>query len=284
LVLILLVSCTQVSTPTPTQISDINPDLNPVTDHLVISEILAGVEGNNNLDFIELYNPTQEMVNLQGYSLWYQLKKDQEDVLIHSWETSAFIPPNGHYLLLRENQELEFEVDAYFDYSLVPQRGSLALRSKSAGLIDQVAWGDTDADFVETTSASAFPNGSSLERLPGGQAGNGQDFNNNAEDFIISKSPKPQTSASIATPETEKELELKVAVPSDAKPGSTLVYDLAITNMSQQIINSALLHFPFPKDLIYESSSIEPVLDTNLLQFELGDLSPNAIEIGRAHV
>jgi len=276
LVLFLLVSCTQVSTPTPTQISDINPDLNPVTDHLVISEILAGVEGNNNLDFIELYNPTQEMVNLQGYSLWYQLKKDQEDVLIHSWETSAFIPPNGHYLLLRENQELEFEVDAYFGYSLVPQRGSLALRSKSAGLIDQVAWGDTDAAFVETTSASAFPNGSSLERLPGGQAGNGQDFDNNAEDFIISKSPKPQTSASIATPETEKELELKVAVPSDAKPGSTLVYDLAITNTSQQIINSALLHFPFPKDLIYESSSIEPVLDTNLLQFELGDLSPNA--------
>lgn len=276
IVIILLASCTQEKTSTPTQISDINQDQNTVTDHLVISEILAGVEGNNNLDFIELYNPTQEMVNLQGYSLWYQLKKDQEDVLIYSWETSAFIPPNGHYLLLRENQELEFEIDAYFDYSLVPQRGSLALRSKYAGLIDQVAWGDTDAAYVETTSASAFPNGSSLERLPGGQAGNGQDFNNNAEDFIISKSPKPQTSASLSTPETEKELELKVNVSADAKPGSTLVYDLAVTNTSQKTINSAFLHFPFPKDLIYESGSNEPVLETNLLQFELGDLSPNA--------
>ncbi len=156
MVIILQASCTQEKIPTPTQISDINQDQNTVTDHLVISEILTGVEGNNNLDFIELYNPTQEMVNLQGYSLWYQLKKDQDDVLIYSWETSAFIPPNGHYLLLRENQELEFEVDAYFDYSLVPQRGSLALRSKSAGIIDQVAWGDTDADFVETTSDFSF--------------------------------------------------------------------------------------------------------------------------------
>ncbi|MBE0688134.1 MAG: hypothetical protein IH585_19225 [Anaerolineaceae bacterium] len=72
MVIILLVSCTQEMTPIPTQFPDITQEQNTLTDHLVISEILAGVEGNNNLDFIELYNPTQEMENLQGYSLWYQ--------------------------------------------------------------------------------------------------------------------------------------------------------------------------------------------------------------------
>lgn len=273
MVLTLLVSCTQENTPTPTQI----PVSTTVTDHLVISEIMAGATGNNNLDFIELYNPTPEMVNLQGYSLWYQLKKDQDDVLIFSWETSAFIPPNGHYLLLRENQDIGLEVDAYFDYSLVPQRGSLALRSKSAGLIDQVAWGDTDAHFVETSSALAFQNGSSLERLPGGLAGNGQDHNNNAKDFIITKSPNPQTSASFSTSETEKDLELKVNVSKDARPGSTLVYELVVTNTSPKTIDSASLIFPFPNNLIYQSGSIEPDLDSNFLLFQLGDLTPNAI-------
>lgn len=269
----LLVGCTQKNVPTPTQIPDTNQDKYSGTDHLVISEILAGVEGNNNLDFIELYNPTPEMVNLQGYSLWFQLKKDQEDVLIYTWETSAFIPPNGHYFLLRENQDIGSEVDAYFNFSLVPQRGSLALRLRNDGIVDQVAWGDTDALFVESSQASSLQNGWSLERLPGGIAGNGQDSDNNSNDFIANKSPNPQTTASLSTPEIDKELELKVTVSKNARPGSTLMYEVEVSNPPGENKRSVTLHFPIPKDLVYKSSSMEPTQIEDQLQFELGNIA-----------
>ena len=271
--LILLVSCTQENITTPTLMSEPTTMTDQlVTDHLVISEVMAGAVGNNNLDFIELFNPSQEFVNLKDYSLWYQLKKDQEDVLIYTWETSAFIPPNGHYLLLRENQEIEAEVDAYFDYSLVPQRGSLALRLRDAGIVDQVSWGDTDAIFFESTRASAFYDDGSLERLPGGIAGNGQDTNDNSKDFMVNNSPSPQTSASPSTPSNERELELYVNVAKTVTPGSPLTYEIQVTNPTQEKKKSIRLHFPLPKDLIFQSSSLEPSQDEDQLLFLLGDL------------
>jgi predicted extracellular nuclease len=273
MILILLVSCTQDQTATPTQTESVPVTEHLGTDHLVISEIMAGSAGNNNLDFIELYNPTQEIVNLQDYSLWYQLKKDQEDVLIYTWETSAYIPPSGHYLLLRENQDIGLEVDAYFDYSLVPQRGSLALRQRTTGIVDQVAWGNTDAIFFETVKAPAFSNGDSLERLPGGKAGNGQDTDDNAKDFIANKSPSPQTSASLSTPEIEKEMELQVNVAENTTPGSLITYEILVTNSSSEIKKSVRLYFPLLKDLVFKNSSIESTQNDDQLTFLLGDFA-----------
>ena len=65
--------------------------------------------------------------------------------------------------------------------------------------IDAVAWGDATNAFVEGTAAPAPPAGSSLERLPGGSAGNGTDTNVNAADFVVGP-PTPQNLAAAATP------------------------------------------------------------------------------------
>jgi len=67
LILLMLSGCAGQSSTTPTI-----PAMESI-DHVVISEIMAGVNGNNNYDFIELYNPTWEIIDLKGYSLWYQL-------------------------------------------------------------------------------------------------------------------------------------------------------------------------------------------------------------------
>lgn len=273
LILVFLVGCEQKPTTTPTQ-----PvvETAPTIGHLVISEIMAGDEGNNNLDFIELYNPSQQLVDLQGYSLWYQLKKDQDDVLIYSWETSAYIPPYGHYLLLRQNQDLGVEVDGFFDYSLVPQRGSLALRSRTDGIIDQVAWGDADAMYGETSNAPSIQNGSSLERLPGDEAGNGEDTDNNANDFVVNKQPDPQTTASLATPQIDQELELSINAPKVSEPGSILVYEVAITNSLDKKLENVVLHIPLNPDLEITDSSVPFEKQDNQIEFELGDLESSS--------
>ena len=57
LILIFLVGCEQKPTTTPTQPVVETP---PTIGHLVISEIMAGDEGINNLDLIDFYNPSQQ--------------------------------------------------------------------------------------------------------------------------------------------------------------------------------------------------------------------------------
>lgn len=51
----------------------------------MISEVLTGVEGNNQADFIELYNAGSEIADLQGFSLWYQLNDSGEEILLYHW-------------------------------------------------------------------------------------------------------------------------------------------------------------------------------------------------------
>ena len=78
-----------------------------LTTSLVISEILSGMPGNNLHDFIELYNLGEEIVDLKGYSLWYQLKAEDEEILLYVWDQTTLVPPHGHYLLGQEGQEFD---------------------------------------------------------------------------------------------------------------------------------------------------------------------------------
>jgi len=267
IILLLLSGCTGQSSSTPTI---------PATEgvnHVVISEIMTGVTGNNNYDFIELYNPTQEIIDLKGYSLWYQLNAAEPDTLLFSWETSALIPPHGYYLLLREGQDAGVEADAFFDYSLVPQRGSLGLQLRGANIVDQVAWGDTDAVFKEGTTTPALRNDVSLERLPGGEAGNTQDRDNNGEDFFLNQSPNPQNSASQPVPAFSSSLMLVLNAPIESTPGSELEYQIIVKNSSSKPVQEVTVYFPSSSDLEYKSSTVTAVQQDGWLQFPLGTLA-----------
>jgi predicted extracellular nuclease len=286
-ILILLVGCTPRSTAIPSaepiieatsaqSESTTTAEPPPGADHLVISEIMMGISGNNNYDFVELYNPTREIVDLQGYSLWYQLNAGQADTLLYSWQAPAYIPPHGHYLLLREKQEAGIEADAYFDDPLVPQRGSLALRHRGEDIIDQVAWGNTDAVFVESANAPSARDGISLERLPGAMNGNGQDTDDNAQDFSLSSSPDPQNSASPPAPAFADSLQLSLTAPAEAAPGSPLEYQLVVTNASKADLKEITLNFPVPAELEFLDSSIAATQADGWLVFALGEIAPGS--------
>ena len=57
-VVMLLTSCTPKGSATPPPTLSPEPGISTGVDYVVISEIMTGVSGNNNYDFIELYNPT----------------------------------------------------------------------------------------------------------------------------------------------------------------------------------------------------------------------------------
>lgn len=50
---------------------------------ILISEILAGIEGNNNCEFVEIYSASDNVINLQDWSLWYQLASNVEQIPIY---------------------------------------------------------------------------------------------------------------------------------------------------------------------------------------------------------
>jgi hypothetical protein len=93
-----------------------------------LSEVLPGIPGNNNQEFIELYNAGLSPVDLEGWSLWYSLGSGQEESEVFSWQESTLIPANGHILLVREGKDLGIIPDGLFDVPLFERKGGLALR------------------------------------------------------------------------------------------------------------------------------------------------------------
>lgn len=211
---ILLAGCTSSPESTPTPASEPAPAIEPLGDHLLISEVLAGVDGNNLYDFIELYNPTTEIIDLKGYSLWYQLKEEGDPTLVLVWDMSYLIPPFGHFLLGQEGQDFGTRPDLAINQPLQPARGGLILKDPARKVIDSLGWGDAPQSAIEGQPADKMENGLSLARI-----GNSIDSDNNQADFVLSESPAPENSGSPTNPSNLSGLELTVDVAPSVTPG-----------------------------------------------------------------
>ena len=98
LIVLLLVACQ----------SDSKRDDSPTESNVpvVISEVMAGNPGNNNYEFIELYNSSERVADLNGLSLWYRLPTSEEDMLVYKWVSESLVPGRGHYLLSRVGEDI----------------------------------------------------------------------------------------------------------------------------------------------------------------------------------
>ena len=65
---------------------------------VLFSEIVPGVPGRNNREFIELFNPGFEAIDLDGWSLWHQTREGQEPSRLFVWNERADIPGYGALL------------------------------------------------------------------------------------------------------------------------------------------------------------------------------------------
>ena len=176
LALFVLAGCVPPPTPVPTPTA--TPA--PVTP-LVISEVQTGATGNNNLEFIELYNATAEPLDLAGYQLVYRLAASREDMPVYAWTESTLVPAHGHYLLVRVGQEVGVVPDAEFDQPINTKGGGLALLDPDGDVVDSVGWGNAPEVFTEGSPAPVPENDTSIERLPGGEDGLCEGNHNNAQ-------------------------------------------------------------------------------------------------------
>jgi DNA/RNA endonuclease YhcR with UshA esterase domain len=227
------------------------PPVQPTGEPTVlISEVLTGIEGNNNIEFIELTNTgTETPFDLKGWSLWYKVDDKQDEILIIQWTDHALVPPQGHYILGRLGYDIGVTPDTFFETPIVHQKGGLQLRMTDSVVVDSLSWGDGPTDFAEGMLAPAMEKGISLERSPGGEAGNFVDTGDNSADFVINASPNPQNTGSPLTPDPKAQLRVTVSAPETAEPGGAFEYTLSVSNETGGDVNGLTVQLPIPLDL-----------------------------------
>jgi hypothetical protein len=152
-------------------------------------------------EFVELYNPGSTARSLDGLELVYVTATGATVTRKAVWGPGAQIVGWSHLLVANEAGIFAGVADLTYANGLAATGGSMALRGVAASTaVDAVGWGTATGTWHEGPVAPAPPAGSSLERLPGGSQGSGQDSDQNAVDFIVRGAPDPQNAASSPVP------------------------------------------------------------------------------------
>lgn len=165
--------------------------------HLLVSEVMTGGVSASD-EFIELYNPTDAIMPLEGLEVVYVTASGATVTRKASWTAGApGIPATFHLLIANAGGIFAALGDLSYASGLAAAGGSVALRVIGAATaIDAVGWGNATSSWLETRPAPAPAAGSSLERLPGGSSGSSQDTDDNLVDFMLQAAPDPQNGGS----------------------------------------------------------------------------------------
>ncbi len=181
-------------------------------DHIVFSEIqLAG--GSFTDEFIELYNPTDSVIDLSGWRLTRKTSGGSESNLISSLSDS--ISPKSYFLIGHSDYDGSVALDATYSASTnsIAVNNTILLYSDAGStLVDKIGLG-TASDYEASASANPSSDGS-LERKAfassttdsmgsGGldeMEGNGEDTDNNYNDYVLQTESNPQNSSSAVEP------------------------------------------------------------------------------------
>lgn len=146
-----------------------------------ISEILVGIDGNANYEFIELYNPNDIAVDLTGYSIKRRNSSGDEATLVSNktkygnFKDKKIAPKS--YLLLAQKDGYSGGIQPDILYST-----TLAYKNNAAVLYN------ADGEVIEDISWDEIAKGQSLERV----------FSDSASwsrgEFKVQNIPNPQSS------------------------------------------------------------------------------------------
>lgn len=181
--------------------------------HLVISEVQIG-GGVSTDEFVELYNPTNSNVDVTGWRLTKKTATGTESDLVLDFPAKT-INAHGYLLLAHTDYDGTPVEDITYSDNSVATNNSVLLYNASDVVVDKVGFGT--ATDVEGTGKTNPATNDSAERKASGTsdattlavggteetAGNGEDTDNNANDFVNRAEPQPQNISSSAEPVTE---------------------------------------------------------------------------------
>jgi len=231
------------------------------TNHLVISEVYGG-GGNSGAtlksDFIELYNPSNATISVDGWSVQYASANGT------SWAVTTLagsVAASGYYLIKQADgaggtvnlptpDRLGTIAMAGASGKVLLVNTAIALTGvnpSNVNIIDKLGYGNTNgfetaatgSTLTSTTSAErkALSNSTTLTMASSGidaLKGNGYDSDNNNTDFIIRTGPDPQNSASNL--ENGGPAEIDIILP-------TITAFFPLDNSSVSVINTPTIKF-----------------------------------------
>lgn len=173
--------------------------------HAVISQLqVAGTSATD--EWVELYNPTSNAIDLSPYSLQYK-SATGSTFQKKNFSNDATIAAHGYYLISHTSAGVASSADmTHSTFSMSATGGNIYLVSTQIALpsstdptiIDRLGYGTGNAP--EGTASAAPASSQSLERKPGGTLGNGTDTDSNISDFQLNAVPFPRTSHSQPQP------------------------------------------------------------------------------------
>ena len=172
----------------------------PPSSGLLVSEVVTGA-GSASDEFVEIYNASTVDQELGGLELVYVTSSGSTVSRKQTW-TQLTLGAHRHLLLANSAGKWASGADGLYSSGFAATGGSVALRTLGGTVIDSLSWGDAASSFVEGAAGPAPAAGSSLERRPGGAAGNATDTNDNLADTRLESDPQPQSMAAEAVPAT----------------------------------------------------------------------------------
>ncbi|MFI5258906.1 MAG: lamin tail domain-containing protein [Candidatus Limnocylindrales bacterium] len=171
----------------------------PPSAGLVLAEFMTGGASASD-EYVEIADAGVTAADLGGCELVYVTASGSTVTRKALFSTSLLLAPGQHLLVANATGIYGPIADQTYSGGLSSDGGALVLRSLDGTVIDAVGWGTAANAFVEGAVAPAPPAKSSLERKPGGAAGNTQDTNDNLSDWFIQPNPVPQSLASSPIP------------------------------------------------------------------------------------
>ncbi|MGZ6339503.1 MAG: hypothetical protein ACXWNG_03975, partial [Candidatus Limnocylindrales bacterium] len=148
----------------------------------------------------EVANASVAPLDLVGLEVVYATSSGATVTRKATWSASRPLEPGQRLLIANVLGVHAAGADATYSGGLAATGGALVLRAVGGAPVDAVGWGDAANTFVEGTAAPAPPVGSSIERRPGNGAGNAQDTNDNAEDWLVRSAPVAEGLAAAPMP------------------------------------------------------------------------------------
>ncbi len=156
--------------------------------HVVINEVSVAGDGGAADEFVELFNPCSQAIDLVGGRLVYRSLAGTSDVVLWNFQASTVIPAGGY--LLYAGEGFTGGSDGVFSAPtgrLAVAGGGVAHRNADTAIVDSVGYGPATNAFVEASAAALPPAGQSVARRP-----NGVDTNNNSQDFSVTSQRTPR--------------------------------------------------------------------------------------------
>jgi hypothetical protein len=166
---------------------------------LLVSEVQTGGASASD-EFAEITNVGASAVDLAGLELAYATSSGSTVTRKASWSTSLLLAPGRHLFVANSAGTYASLADATYSGGFAATGGAIVLRAIGGATIDAAGWGDATNAFVEGSPMAAPAAGASIERKPGGLAGNTVDTNANSVDWFSQPAPNPQSLAAPPVP------------------------------------------------------------------------------------